>query len=268
MSSGSPHPAHADLTLAIECSNPSAAATPGGRPASVSLGRAGATGVVVDIASSAHPSGRGGHDDDLLPAIDRAARSIGASPRDIATVAVSLGPGGYTSLRIAVAAAKMIALATGAKLIGVPTALVALRTSLTHRTAPVPTMALVALASKNDAASLTLIRIAGADLRRPLEILSSVVGGAQAVPEPARENGPAPVLIGDQFLPASIAAAAADLGYERVPLGLNALFCAESAHVDNLAFSDPHALAPIYAREPDAVTLWRARHAPGAGLQG
>jgi tRNA threonylcarbamoyladenosine biosynthesis protein TsaB len=245
------------LLLAIECSNPSAAPAGEGLPASISLGRTGVMAVVEGIASSAQPSGRGGHDDDLLPAIARAACAMNASPRDIGTVAVSLGPGGYTSLRIAVAAAKMIAMATGAKLVGVPTALVAARTTLIHRAAAVPTTVLVALASKNDAASLTLLRTADGDLRRPLQIVSNVVGGADAVPVPV---GPAPVLIADQFLPATIAAAAARLGYERVPLALNALFCADSAEVDNLPFSDPHTLAPIYAREPDAVTLWRTRH--------
>lgn len=258
--SDTPAPSRRDLILAIECSNPSAAPVGEGRPASVSIGRGGEMAVVEDIASSAQPSGRGGHDDDLIPAIDRAARTLGASARDIATVAVSLGPGGYTSLRIAVAAAKMIALATGAKLIGVPTALVAARTSLLHRSAPLPATALVALASKNDAASLTAIRIADGDLRRPLTIVSSVVGGTAAVPAPSPSE-PRPVLIADQFLPESIADAAVRAGYERIPLALNALYCADSAATDNLPFSDPHTLAPIYAREPDAVTLWRTRHA-------
>jgi tRNA threonylcarbamoyladenosine biosynthesis protein TsaB len=221
--------------------------------------------VEVDIASSAQPSGRGGHDDDLLPAIHRAMTTFGASAREIATVAVSLGPGGYTSLRIAVAAAKMIALATGARLIGVPTALVAARASLADR--PAPASILVALASKNDAASLTLLRAADADLRGPLTLVSSVVTGAAFIPAPPapRAGEPAPVLIADQFLPESIAQAAASAGYVRVPLALSAMDCATSAERDNLPFSDPRTFAPIYAREPDAVTLWRARHGSGPG---
>jgi tRNA threonylcarbamoyladenosine biosynthesis protein TsaB len=256
------------LILAIECSNPSAATTQHGRAASVVLGhRVGAPCHMAsfageDIASSAGPSGRGGHDDDLLPAIDRAFRAAGRSPDDLAAVAVSLGPGGYTSLRIAVAAAKMIALATGAKLVGVPTSLVAARTSMTGRR--VPACLLVALASKNDTASLTLIRPvdAGMSFKR-LEIVSATVGGADCVPAPLApvagiESGP--VLIADQFLPPSIAVAAANLGYEHVPLALSASEVLASVILDNLPFSDPRTLAPIYAREPDAVTLWRARH--------
>ena len=52
------------------------------------------------------------------------------------------------------------------------------------------------------------------------------------------------------------------LGYQRVPLVLRDAECLASAVLDNLPFSDPRTLAPIYAREPDAVTLWRARHPP------
>src|SRR6185503_7170285 len=65
------------------------------------------------------------HDDDLLPAIDRLMRRASASPRDLAAVGVSIGPGGFTGLRIAISTAKMFAEALGAQLVAVPSALVA-----------------------------------------------------------------------------------------------------------------------------------------------
>src|SRR6185295_10090138 len=64
---------------------------------------------------------------DLLPAIDRLFRRAGLSPADLrgGAVAVSAGPGGFTGLRIAIAAAKMLAETLQVRLIGVPSALVA-----------------------------------------------------------------------------------------------------------------------------------------------
>src|SRR5262245_58553079 len=101
-----------DLCLAIEISNPSAAAGAG-----VALGRAGA-GLQVLVVEALAPERR--HDDDLVPSIDRVFRRAGCSPGEIGLVGVSIGPGGFTSLRIAIAAAKMICEATGSRCVGVP----------------------------------------------------------------------------------------------------------------------------------------------------
>src|SRR5262245_9350766 len=64
------------------------------------------------------------HDDDLIAAIDRLYARLGLAPRHTQAVAVSVGPGGFTGLRIAVSAAKMLAETLGAELVAVPTALV------------------------------------------------------------------------------------------------------------------------------------------------
>src|SRR5262245_39572606 len=65
------------------------------------------------------------HDDDLLPAIDRLLGRLNLSQGDLGAVGVSIGPGGFTGLRIAVTTAKMFAEALGAAIIAVPSALVA-----------------------------------------------------------------------------------------------------------------------------------------------
>lgn len=59
------------------------------------------------------------HAADLLPAIDALCRAQGASPQAIAAVYVSIGPGSFTGLRIGLAAARMLALAVGSRLVGV-----------------------------------------------------------------------------------------------------------------------------------------------------
>src|SRR5213592_2539035 len=57
----------------------------------------------------------------MIPMIDRLCAAQGWKPRDIEHVYVSIGPGSFTGLRIAVTAAKTLAFATGAKIVAVPT---------------------------------------------------------------------------------------------------------------------------------------------------
>ncbi len=54
-----------------------------------------------------------GHSSALLPAIDRALRSAGLEPRELAAVVVGGGPGSFTGVRIAAATAKGIVHAAG-----------------------------------------------------------------------------------------------------------------------------------------------------------
>jgi tRNA threonylcarbamoyladenosine biosynthesis protein TsaB len=62
---------------------------------------------------------RHGHAEALLPMIERVMQGAGCTPTDIATVAVSVGPGGFTGIRAGLAAAHGLALARGARLAGV-----------------------------------------------------------------------------------------------------------------------------------------------------
>ncbi len=61
------------------------------------------------------------HSKRLLPSIDRLLKKAEWRTEDIDLVAVSLGPGSFTGLRIGLSAAKGIAVAVGAQIIGVPT---------------------------------------------------------------------------------------------------------------------------------------------------
>lgn len=61
------------------------------------------------------------HSERLIPIAEDVLRHGGSEPDALDAVAVSMGPGSYTGLRIGVSTAKGWALATGADLVGVPT---------------------------------------------------------------------------------------------------------------------------------------------------
>ncbi|MEK7222273.1 MAG: tRNA (adenosine(37)-N6)-threonylcarbamoyltransferase complex dimerization subunit type 1 TsaB [Nitrospirota bacterium] len=57
----------------------------------------------------------------LLPTVDQVLKKAGVAARDLDVVAVSVGPGSFTGLRVGLATAKGLALGAGARLVGVPT---------------------------------------------------------------------------------------------------------------------------------------------------
>lgn len=58
---------------------------------------------------------------ELLPRLDQLMTWGGLQPADLSALAVSLGPGSFTGVRVAVSLAKGMALAAGLPLLGVPT---------------------------------------------------------------------------------------------------------------------------------------------------
>ena len=61
------------------------------------------------------------HAQELFPAIEAMNHDAGWAPTTPDLIAVSMGPGSFTGLRVGIAAAKMLSYAIGADLIGVPT---------------------------------------------------------------------------------------------------------------------------------------------------
>ncbi len=217
--------------LAIEASNPSASA-PG-----ACVGRVGNTGVEVLGRSTDDPARAS---DGVMVAVSRACEEAGVAPADLDAVAVCVGPGGYTALRIATTSAKTLAFALGVPLIPVYAAEVAARSVGTdHRPA------LIALASKKSAAHLTLLEPDGS--LRDLGVRT-----ADAVPPGVR------ALVADAHLPEAFAARARELGVAPAPLMLSPEACL--ACCVGREGTDPDRVSPLYAREPDAVTQWRERH--------
>src|SRR5437016_669832 len=67
-------------------------------------------------AAPSDPAGR--HGQHLVPGIGAALRAAGLAPRDLGLIAVGLGPGSYTGLRIGLTAAKTLAYAAKVPLVG------------------------------------------------------------------------------------------------------------------------------------------------------
>src|SRR5260370_17614089 len=63
---------------------------------------------------------RHGHAEALLPMIERVMAAAGLRPSQLDAVAATIGPGGFTGIRVGLAAARGIALAVGARLVAVP----------------------------------------------------------------------------------------------------------------------------------------------------
>ena len=227
-----------EWTLAIETSNPSAC--PGGA-GTVALARAGDV-----FERRLAPSGR--HDDALMPAIDALTRAQGAAPRDIGRVAVSLGPGGYTSVRIAVTTAKMLCEATGAGCIGVPTACVAAHA---HRTSTGDVDVLVGLASKRERAWMCVVRASASAAFEE----AGVCDGDEAVALTSASG--VSVCLADEHFPAAMRAALEGAGVAMAPLSLTASACAAVSRL--IEPTAPERLVPIYPRAPEAVRVWKRR---------
>lgn len=223
-----------ELALAIETSNPSS-----GGQAGVALGWLRAVGVEL-IAEE--PLGAGErHDDQLMPAIERLMLRAGFEPAALHVIVCSIGPGGYTGLRIATAAANMIALATGARLVAVPSAWVA----AVGAAAEGPFA--VALASKGETSHVTVFSANGEE-QSPGRVVH-----AQEIPGLGVR-----LLLGDHYLPASFRDVCTREGIEVRGPEFSAAGCLGLARMGRSVSVGE--LVPEYGREAEAVTKWRELH--------
>jgi tRNA threonylcarbamoyladenosine biosynthesis protein TsaB len=213
-------------------------------------GRIGSVAVVRDsaiLAEAQFPHGLA-HAAQIVPILDRLARAQGWRPRDLDELYVSVGPGSFTGLRIGVTLAKTMAVATGVRIVAVPSVRV-----LVENAPPDARHVVIVLDAKRDqifTARFERDPSTGAWTEREpahLDMLAAMI-----------ERAPRPVhLIGEgfpyheKFLPkedASVivtspemwrarASAVAKIGLEMAARG---------------QFADPFTLTPIYIRRPEA----------------
>ena len=224
------------------------------------------------------------HADDLMPAISRLFERHHLEPHDLTAVAVSLGPGGFTGLRLGVTTAKMLAYTLGADVVAVATAL-AVAESIPPHPAVTPGSSSkgdhgrggsqrlrVALAGKRDSLWITTFEpntteagrtdtkgADGAVAPAPwLPVDEGRLATIEALPD-APELRPDLVVV--DHAPEALVAWCAE---RNVPLK-TATFSAESCWRTGrrllAAGRTTRAvdLVPIYARPPEAVRLWEQR---------
>jgi tRNA threonylcarbamoyladenosine biosynthesis protein TsaB len=192
------------------------------------------------------------HVRDLTPAIAEILAEVNLTPRDLAAVAVTLGPGSYTGLRVGLMTAKGLCYALGRPLVPVPTfPVVAWAVRL-----PVISLSVVSDALRGSLYEQRFERATPADPWRAATELRIVSRNEWlASPRVAAVAGPGVALI-ERELPEGILRAP-----ERAPTlkALAALARTASAVTESAAL---FALEPIYLRPSSAEEQWARRSLP------
>lgn len=197
---------------------------------------------------------RHGHGEALLPMIAAAARDV--SPAEIDIVAASVGPGGFTGIRVGLAAAQGVALAAGARPAGVTSfAAVAVRLNGGSDARPI----LVAIDSRRSDLYVQLIAASGDPVAPPAAILPDDL--ASYVAGLLRES---PLRIAGDAAEAAAAALGGGFDIDVVPDSaadaLGVLAAVRPVWRDGM---EPAPLAPLYLRPPD-VSFPKPRTAASA----
>ena len=196
------------------------------------------------------------HSERLMATIDRVLSDSRLSLADVGGIAVSIGPGSFTGLRVGLATAKGLAFATGKPVAAVPT-LRALAWNLPFAAHPVCPL----FDAKKKEVYAALYRFDGpalvqvADERvRPLADLLNTLGGATVFTGDGARQFRAEIAnaLGERALFAPMAAtlpsaaSVAEIGLGMIKEG---------------ATSDPDRLVPMYLRRPEAEVAWEKRQA-------
>jgi tRNA threonylcarbamoyladenosine biosynthesis protein TsaB len=191
------------------------------------------------------PAGRPRHSQALLAAVERCVAAAGGWER-VERIAVGLGPGSYTGLRIGISTARALAQARELPIAGVSTA-AALARGIAERPEAGGRPALPVLDARRGEAFAGLYDAGGKELRAPF------VAAPEALSEWVASLDPSPLAAGDGSVRfrAELEAAGAAVAPEG-----DAAHLVGARHVCALgagaAASAPERIEPIYLREPDA----------------
>ena len=235
------------LILGIENSNPDKG--PGGFHGGVALAQRDAEGLRPIAMERLAPASE--RDDDVMSAIARLFARAGRSPTELGEIAVSVGPGGFTGLRIACVTAKALAEVTGSRCVGVPTT-AALRCRFGARGRWV----CVLLAWKHETVWCARFDPGGASAGSACVKFGEIFEGLPP-------GAPAAVIADPRLAGVLRERGVIAEGTVVESPRFDALAVIEAG--EGLAPTDPLALVPIYPREPEAVTKWRVLHPEGRG---
>jgi tRNA threonylcarbamoyladenosine biosynthesis protein TsaB len=218
-------------------------------------GRVGSVALVQDGAVVAEDEFAHGlkHAAEMIPRIDRLCRAMDWRPNDLQEVYVSAGPGSFTGLRIGVTLAKSVSLATGARLIAVPTVRVLVRNA-----PPEANNVVIVLDAKRDQIfSARFARTNGAWVEEEPARLTDLVSALSTSSRPVWLLGEG-LPYHNQFVPKT------DPQVHVTPSELwQAKVAAVAGEGTQMAkegrYSDPDRLIPVYIRRPEAEEKLEAR---------
>ena len=198
------------------------------------------------------------HAVDFLPAIARLCGTHDVEPADLAYVFLSIGPGSFTGLRIGVSAARMIALSTHAKIVGVPTlTVIAQNANLLPR--PPASVTVLLDAKRQHVYAASFRRISGvyqcdaaAEEVDPVSFLATRPKDCAALGEGVMVHRGVAERCGLIVLPEELYRGRAETVYA---LGLRMAQNDEIVH--------PRMLEPDYIRRPEAEERWERRQIDG-----
>jgi tRNA threonylcarbamoyladenosine biosynthesis protein TsaB len=196
---------------------------------------------VFEVRDDPAPGARPAHAARLLGAVEEALAAAGVGWEEVERIAVGVGPGSFTGLRIGIATARGLAQARGLPLVGVST-LEALARGASAE------IVLAVLDARRGEVFATLKQGSDPSLRVPVAL------SPEALAERVRAMPVAPLAVGDGAVRfrGSLEAAGA-----RVPPDEDGVHRLRAEHVCRLGAegvpTDRDALLPDYLREPDAV---------------
>ena len=203
------------------------------------------------------------HSETLMPHIETALGMARVEKSELEGIAVSIGPGSVTGLRIGLASAKMMAYALHIPLIAVPTLEALAHHYICEGVRLVPMMDaqkgnvyVQEFTWRADEDALTLHE------ESPLAILplAEVIAGLSETEQPVLLFGDAMQKKTTLALPANVRLAPIHARMPRAAcVGLAALTRLARGEID-----DPVTAVPLYLRRSEAEVLWEKRHGTGA----
>ena len=203
------------------------------------------------------------HSETLMPHIETALRMARVEKSELEGIAVSIGPGSFTGLRIGLASAKMMAYALHIPLIAVPT----LEALAHHYICEGVRLVPMVDAQKGNVYAQEFVWRADGDALILQEIrslailpLTEVIAGLENAEQPV-------ILLGDAMQKKTTLALPANVRLAPIHARMPRAACVGLAALTRIAcgeMDDPVTAAPLYLRRSEAEVLWEKRHGTGA----
>jgi tRNA threonylcarbamoyl adenosine modification protein YeaZ len=187
-------------------------------------------------------------EDSVMPSIQKLASELNIAPDSLELVVISIGPGGFTGLRSAVAIAKMISLVSGAAIVPIETAL-----SVAHNANIGPGPYFVVSGVKQDTFWLSKVHN-----KNNTWFCESAPSSSLELEQSIHT---VKALFGDSYLPKSVSALCVSEGIQIHESAVSAKSLlslgVQLFKNDKDTTVNPLELLPLYPREPEAVRLWK-----------